>query len=48
MLFQTLASVYKEVFYLLYLWLQSNPGCCFDKKCQFMYKLVMEVSWNYK
>ncbi|CAM8928903.1 unnamed protein product [Rhodiola kirilowii] len=28
--------------------LQSNPGWGFDKKCQFMDKLVMEVSQHYK
>ncbi|KAG8363077.1 hypothetical protein BUALT_BualtUnG0007000 [Buddleja alternifolia] len=28
--------------------LQSNPGWGFDKKCQFMDKLVMEVSKQYK
>ncbi|KAI3466291.1 hypothetical protein Pfo_022954 [Paulownia fortunei] len=28
--------------------LQSNPGWGFDKKCQFMDKLVMEVSQQYK
>ncbi|CAN1841466.1 hypothetical protein LINPERHAP1_LOCUS36491 [Linum perenne] len=28
--------------------LQSNPGWGFDKKCQFMDKLVMEVSQNYR
>ncbi|XP_057795091.1 uncharacterized protein LOC131011326 [Salvia miltiorrhiza] len=28
--------------------LQSNPGWGFDKKCQFMDKLIMEVSQQYK
>lgn len=28
--------------------LQSNPGWGFDKKCQFMDKLMVEFSQNYK
>lgn len=36
---------------LMFVWfaiLQSNPGWGFDKKCQFMDKLVWEVSQHYK
>lgn len=28
--------------------MQSNPGWGFDKKCQFMDKLVWDVSQHYK
>lgn len=51
-LFYIITTFEKLLLILVFLYqknvLQSNPGWGFDKKCQFMDKLVWEVSQQYK